>query len=436
MITVSLFKKVGISLLLCFMLVAFIGAKRTQSRKPRVLPLTSVHIVDRNGFAETISNKDRLRQYQNVNFLSQQPYQKVLRIYARDSRGNIRSAVTTYHDNGNPKQFLEILNGRANGNYCEWHENGNMSILSNVINGVADVTTIAEKSWLFHGPCFAWNDDGKQIAEVNYTQGSLEGIATYFHPTGQIWKSLPYSKNQLEGTVEICQKNGELLQQQCYSQGQPHGYSLRYWDGQKLASQEIFCSGRLENGEYFDKDGVLVSEVKNGNGFRVIFGKDHIYEMQEFVDGILEGEVKVFNEEGRLKRIYHVKNDIKHGEEVEYYDRFFASGTPPQPKISFYWHEGKIQGLVKTWYSNGNLECQKEMSNNCKTGVLSAWYRNGDLMMIEEYDKDKLLRGDYFRKDERVPVSQVSDGKGMVTIFDAEGHFVQKISYLNGKPEI
>ena len=110
-----------------------------------------------------------------LNFLSQQPYQKVLRIYARDSKGNIRSVVTTYHDNGNPKQFLEILNARANGTYCEWHENGNMSIWSTLINGVADVTTIAEKTWLFDGPSYAWDEDGKQIAEINYSQGSWKG---------------------------------------------------------------------------------------------------------------------------------------------------------------------------------------------------------------------------------------------------------------------
>src|SRR5215207_2384083 len=99
-------RQICLGILLCLLLVTFTGAKRTQTRKPKLLPLSSVHIVDRNGFAETISNKERLNQFQNVNFLSAQPYQKVLRIYARDSKGNIRSVVTAYHENGNPKQFL------------------------------------------------------------------------------------------------------------------------------------------------------------------------------------------------------------------------------------------------------------------------------------------------------------------------------------------
>lgn len=433
--TGKIFRQLGLGILLCVLLFTFVGAKRSQ-RKPKLLPLTSVHIVDRNGFSETISNKERLNQFQNANFLSQQPYQKVLRIYARDSKGNIRSVVTTYHENGNPKQFLEILNARANGNYYEWHENGNMSVMAYVIGGTADVTSLAEKTWLFDGTSYAWDEDEHPIAEINYSQGSLEGVSTYFHPNGQIWKRLPYVKNQLEGTVEIYRNNGELLQQMTYSQGQKHGLSLRYWSCQQLASKEEYCHEKLESGEYFDKQGTSIAEVKNGTGYRAIFGKDRIQELQEFKDGSLEGEVKVFNQEGRLKRIYHVKNEIKHGEEIEYYDRFFASSADLQPKLSFYWYEGKIQGMVKTWYSTGVMESQKEMANNAKNGILTAWYRDGNLMMIEEYDHDKLVRGDYFKREERIPVSQVIDGKGIVTIFDADGHFVQKIAYANGKPEI
>jgi len=428
-------RQIGFCILLCFLLTTLISGKRSQGRKPRLLPLSSVHIVDRNGFSETISNKERLNQFQNVNFLISQPYQKVLRIYARDSKGNIHSIVTTYHENGNPKQFLEILNARAHGSYCEWHENGTMRVMAHVIGGAADVTSTAEKTWLFDGPSYAWDEDKHQIAEINYSQGFLEGITTYFHPNGEVWKRIPYVKNQMEGIVEVHRANGELLQQLTYCQGQRDGPSIRYWEAQQLASQEEYCRGKLESGQYFDKQGVMIAEVKNGTGYRVIFGKENLQEKQEFADGELEGEVEVFNQEGRCKRIYHVKHGIKHGEEMEYYDRFFSSSAPLQPKLSFCWYEGKIQGVVKTWYPNGVLESQKEMAHNKKNGVLTAWYRDGSLMMMEEYDHDKLIRGEYFKKEEKIPVSQVMNGKGMVTLFDADGHFIQKISYIYGKPE-
>jgi antitoxin component YwqK of YwqJK toxin-antitoxin module len=431
----TLYKQLTIGIVLCLLLLTFTGAKRTKSCKPRPLALSSVSIIDRNGFSETISNKERLNQFQNIDFLTSQPYQKVLRIYARDSIGNVRSVVTTYHENGNPKQFLEILNARANGMYCEWHENGKMSLSTIVIGGTPDVTALAERTWLFDGSSLAWDDEGHQIAEVLYSQGSLDGVSTYLHPNGQIWKKIPYVKNQIDGNVEIYKCNGELLQQMSYCQGVRDGPSARYWDCEHIASREDFCRDKLENGQYLDKEGNLIAEVSNGTGYRAVFTKEGIQEIQEYVDGNLEGEVKVFNQEGRLKRTYHVKNGIKHGEEIEYYDRFFASSAPSQAKLSFYWYEGKIQGHVKTWYPNGSPESQKEMANNAKNGVLTAWYRDGNMMLIEEYDNDKLVRGDYFKRDDRIPASQVIDGKGTVTVFDADGHFVQKISYANGKPE-
>lgn len=431
----KLFKQIALGLLLCLLFFTLTAAKRSQMRKNRPLPLTSIHIVDRNGFAETISNKERLNQYQNVDFLKSQPYQKVLRIYARSSIGNLRSVITTYHENGNAKQFLEVLNARANGKYCEWHENGKMSVMTRVISGTPDVTPAAERSWLFDGLSCVWDEDSNLIAEIPYCQGSIEGTAVYYHKNGQIWKAVPYNKNQVDGIVQIFKSDGELLQQMHYAQGQRQGYSWRYWDCEHLSSQEEYACGKLVNGQYFDQQGNAVGEVKHGNGYRAIFGRTHIRELQEFVEGVLEGEVKVFNSEGVLKRIYHVRNGIKHGEEVEYYDRL-TSAVTPQPKLSFYWYEGKIQGLVKTWYPNGNQESQKEMSKNAKNGVLTAWYRDGNLMLMEEYEDDKLVRGDYFKKGERTPVSQVNQSKGLVTMFDADGHFVQKINYFNGKPEV
>ena len=56
-------------------------------------------------------------------------------------------------------------------------------------------------------------------------------------------------------------------------------------------------------------------------------------------------------------------------------------------------------------------------------------------MMIEEYDQGKLKRGDYYQRGEKLPVSQVTNGKGLVTLHDPEGNFLRKVNYESGKPE-
>jgi len=424
-----------LSLLLVF-LITFTSARKAASSRKKPLLLASVHLVDRNGFSESITSRDRLNLFQNVDFLRPQPYQKVLRIYARDGKGDVRSVVTSYHENGNSKQFLEVLNGRANGYYREWHENGNMSLNVKVINGAPDISCGTERTWVFDSASQVWDEEGHFIAEICYCQGSLEGNSVYFHSSGRIWKTIPYRNNEVDGTIEIYKDNGDLLQQVSYTRGVKEGDSYRYWCKDQLAAHEFFRCGKLECGEYFDIQGNSVAEIKEGNGYRAIFGKEAVCELQKYVGGVLDGDVRVFAPQGQLKRLYHAKNNIKNGEETEYY--FDNSLCPldglPQPKLSFNWNEGKVHGLSKTWYPNGNLESQREMANNEKNGILTSWYRDGNLMLIEEYEKNKLIRGDYFRMGEKNPVSQVAHGKGTATIYDANGHFMHKIAYENGVP--
>jgi hypothetical protein len=58
------------------------------------------------------------------------------------------------------------------------------------------------------------------------------------------------------------------------------------------------------------------------------------------------------------------------------------------------------------------------------------------MMMIEEYDQDKLVRGNYYPRGECYPITSVEDGNGTATIYDADGTFIRKIIYWHGQPQI
>lgn len=394
--------------------------------------LTSINIVDRNGFSETISNPERLKKFASVDFIKPQPYKKVMRIFSPNSKGEARALITSYHDNGQPKQYLEVVNGRASGFYLEWHSNGSLKLKVHVISGTADIVMGSEKTWLFDGVGESWDDKGNQLASIPYEKGELQGISTYFHPTGEVWKIVPYEKNHVHGEMQIFLKNGDLLQKTTFVNGVRAGASQRFWTLKQISSDEHFVKGLLEKGEYYSPSGEKMAGIKEGNGFRAIFGKDALTELHEYKNGTADGEVKILGSDGEPTRIYRVKNRLKSGEEIEYYPRTLCKKLVP--KLSIEWYQGKIQGLVRTWYPNGVLESQKEMNNNLKQGVLTSWYVDGEMMLMEEYENDKLVRGDYYRKGERGAISQVRKGKGLATLYDSEGHFIQKVSYQNGKP--
>lgn len=416
-----------------YILIALVVIGCMHSKPDDKPVLISINIIDRNGLNETITNPDRLEQYEKVNFLCPQPYQKVMRVYKRDCQGSSQAYITTYYENGLPKQYLETVNSRAFGLYQEWHENGALKLEANIVGGMADIALCAEKSWQFDGCAQAWDENGHILTEISYDKGQLEGESLYYHPNGAIWKRIPYHKNQADGTAEYYLDNGQLLQTITFSNGILNGTALRFWNPEKIASDEYYRNGRLMNGHYFDQSGNVIAEVVDGDGYRASFGKESLYELQEFHQGILSGEVRVYDENGCLVRLYHIENNLKHGEEYEYQAR---GNTPdPQPKLLITWYKGKIQGYAKTWYDNGNIESQREMVDNKRNGLATAWFKDGSLMLIEEYDRDRLVKGEYYKMGDRTPVSEITAGNGLATLYDSEGHFIRKINYYNGKPQ-
>jgi antitoxin component YwqK of YwqJK toxin-antitoxin module len=416
-----------------FILIALLGSACSRSKTEEAPTLLSINIIDRNGLNETITIKERLEQYEKVDFRCPQSYQKVLRIYKKDYMGNSYSYVTTYYENGQVKQYLEAVNNRAFGLYQEWFENGTLKLEANIIGGIADLTPCAEKSWQYDGCAQAWDENGCIQTEISYNKGLLEGNTIYYHPNGRVWKLIPYHNNQVDGTAEYYLDNGQLLQTIHLCNGILNGSSLRFWNPERIAADEFFNKGLLMNGQYFDSSGMMIAEITEGEGYRATFAKESVYELQEFHDGKPMGEVRVFDENGNVVRLYHIENNLKDGEECEY--QISKNFSEPKPKLLITWYKGKIQGYVKTWYDNGNIESQREMVNNRRNGMATAWYRDGSLMLIEEYDQDRLVKGEYYKKGDRIPVSEIMQSNGIATIFDAEGRFIRKISYYNGKPQ-
>ncbi len=393
--------------------------------------LSSIQLLDRNGFSETISLQDRLAIYNKTDFLAPQPYQKVVRVYGKASEGKTVSKVTTYHSNGQLWKYLESENGRAHGAYQEWHPNGQLKISAFVIEGTADVSEMGQMTWLFDKTSEVFDEQGNRIAVIPYNKGLLEGVSSYYFDTGELMKEIPYFKNEIHGTLTLYNKNGECLESVPYNSGERDGLSNTYWAPGQLKARELYQNGLLTEAEYFDSKESCVAEIKNGSGKQALFQDDFLVSLLEYLNGKLEGEVQVFNSHQCLTNIYYLKDEMKTGEEWEYYP---TTDGLRHPKLFLEWDQDTIQGVAKTWYDTGILESQREMHNNKKHGLCFAWFKEGDLMLMEEYEDDVLVKGSYYKKWEKSPTSKVENGKGVATLFDKEGRLVRKIAYEKGLP--
>jgi len=417
------------SLILLFLLLGF-AACNHKGKNPH--PIASITITDRNGFQETISNTDRIDKYQTVDWLQNQPFQTVLRVFERDSQGNLYAILTSYHPNGQPHQYLDIMNGRAHGCYNQWHPNGTLAVQVEVLEGEVDLNPTSQQTWIFNGEARAYDGEGNLAAVIQYKKGSLEGESFYYHPSGAVWKVFSYKNGQLDGSATLLLADGTLLEQSEYREGVRHGETKRVWTGGQEATSETYDQGLLVRGSYYSPNGDLVSQVTFGQGYRAVCGKDDFIEFQEISSGAPNGEVRVLNSDGQICQIYHVKDGIKHGLDTE----FYPHGDGTLPRILTEWVDGQLSGSTKTWYPDGTLESQREVHNDRKHGVLTAWYKTGQIMMIEEYEKDLLMRGEYFAPGESLPTTRIDKGDGVAMIHNQEGHLLQKVTYQNGKPTI
>ena len=226
-------------------------------------------------------------------------------------------------------------------------------------------------------------------------------------------------------------EEGRIVKAISFRNGEKEGKALSKWTSDLFQYQEDYHEGLLISGSYFDQTGELISEIENGCGIRARFQEGHLHSFTTFRSGVPEGDVQIFTQKGELQTIYKIKKGKKTGEEWEYYP---SEGHEKRPKLLVTWYKDEIQGMVKTWYEDGALESQREMSGNKKHGLSFAYYRNGDLMMMEEYENDKLVKGTYFKKGDKRPVSEIAQGDGIATLYNDDGHFMKKVTYERGKP--
>jgi antitoxin component YwqK of YwqJK toxin-antitoxin module len=402
-------------------------------KSPDDTTLISIQVIDRNGFAETISTSDRLIRYQNTDFCAPQPYQKVLRVFGKTPEGKTPSYITSYHSNGHVWQYLEIVDGRAHGLYREWHLNGTQKIEFHVIEGIAELSDTALGSWVFDGMNRVWEENGALIAEISYEKGMLHGDSLYYYCGGGLQKKIPYIQNEIHGNLLFYHETGSITETIPHVRGVRQGTAIAYFPDETLCYEETFEQGLLLEGRYYTKTGELMSSVSQGNGIRMEWISPLIKHSVQYQRGAPEGDVECFDEKGNLKVRYQQKNGKKHGEEWEYYALDFSNKTL-QPKLLLHWQEDILQGIVKTWFPSGVQQSQKEIYQNKKNGQSLAWFSNGSLMLSEEYEKDLLVSGTYYKKGDKKPISRVHQGKGIATIYHADGYLLHKIFYEKGVP--
>lgn len=261
----------------------------------------------------------------------------------------------------------------------------------------------------FNGIVKEYNEYGNQlVAEHNFINGKKEGIYK-FYIKGELYSEVNYVNGKKEG------------QEYVYIQDQK--YLSSFWVNDKLEGKRTLYS---DNGQVDE-----IYNYVNGKleGKRIQYLDGRVISTFNYVNGKKEGKYEYFFENGGISQVCYYKNDRKEGKELFYWndgslrgEKNWVNGIQEGYSIDrkgdiketscYYLHgkrngewmyhddngekivctyvNDKLDGIVKTYYPNGNIHATYMMKiiNGESTPVGKATiynkYQNGKIDHYED----------------------------------------------------
>ena len=163
-----------------------------------------------------------------------------------------------------------------------------------------------------------------------------------------------------------------------------------------------------------------------------IFSNEDLNEEGEenFKDGKPDGLVKSWHSNGQLKFEFNFKVGKPDGLGKLWYDN-------GQLDAEFNYKDGKLDGLGKQWHSNGQLELEVNYKDGKEDGLGKRWIENGQLRSEQNYKDGELdgLRKSWHNNGQLELEVNYKDGKedGLEKWWSENGKLEAEFNYKDGK---
>jgi len=160
-----------------------------------------------------------------------------------------------------------------------------------------------------------------------------------------------------------------------------------------------------------------------------------LYSYATYENGYMDGEFAELNQDGTPKKRGFYKNGKKEGE----WDDFYSDGEKKQTE------QYKDDGLIKriTYYTNGNIEMERNFLNGKENGIEKRYTLEGDLKTEKNYvngkQVDKQVQHYTSNLADYIQTSNYNESGKLdgdySEIYTESGETKQKGKYKNGKKE-
>lgn len=214
------------------------------------------------------------------------------------------STWTYFSTDGSIRKTEEYSVGELNGSVVSYYGNGMEAELDTWRKGVQ------------HGPSKSWFDSGKLKSEANYVDGHPEGRMVFYFPSGAKEIEGMLVNGDRDGEWVYFNDDGSIQLRVLYAKGavvkerKENGLFTEYYDDEQVKSEVRYKRGRREGKftEWHDNGRWVMKPVKSDPMTGAPADMERLLEGQTkaregtYVNDLLEGEVKEFDEQGKLVR--------------------------------------------------------------------------------------------------------------------------------------
>ncbi len=218
-----------------------------------------------------------------------------------------------------------------------------------------------------------WFEDGTLSKTGNYKNGMAHGEWVYYYPSGQKEAQEIYFENRLQGKSTYWYENGQIHSQGNYSRNLSDGFWTYWYESGKKNTEGLFDQG--------EKKGLWITYHENGSEMLHVEYKDSTSYIQNYWDSTGKQLVKDGN------------------------------------------------GVITSYYENGNIESKGNLSNGKSVGEWRYWYPEGTLKESGNFKDDTYLIKNFWDKDGK---QIIENGNGDYLVKYDNGVVATKGAYVNG----
>ena len=225
-----------------------------------------------------------------------------------------------------------------------------------------------------------------------------------------------------------------------------------------INKREFFINGKKTGVIQLDENGEVISrkgEMMNGTA-KEYYPNGSLKSEACFKQGLPEGEVKIYDNQGRIVVKEYYSRGLNEGKSLRYNytskgyrkeEMFFSHGRlegirkilNENDKIRLYeeYKGGVLNGITKIFNEEGSLEIQTPYRHGKKHGKRIFYYPDGNIMHEENYVSG-LLEGErktFFKNGNPLCLESYTNNylNGLRIVYDNEGKIQLKELYQNGK---